>query len=180
MTQVQKGQVNQLGLLFERHHVKLFNFFLRMTNHRAASEDMVQEVFLRILRYRRSYETGRPFIAWMYQIAHNVHHDALRRKTLEPSAQDDTSEFLEGLICPGPLPDASVNQRQEIGLLQEALARLPVEKREVLVLSRLHSLRCDEIARIIHCDTGTVRVRIHRALQELKAIFSRLLGEKTI
>jgi RNA polymerase sigma-70 factor (ECF subfamily) len=87
---------------------------------------------------------------------------------------------LEESASQEPSPDISANQQQEIQLLKQALARLPIEKREVLVLSRIQELKCEEIAKIVRCEPGTVRVRVHRALQELKVILSRLMKEEAI
>jgi RNA polymerase sigma factor (sigma-70 family) len=180
MKLVGRGQVEQLGVLFERHQVKLFNFFLRLTNHHAVSEDLVQEVFLRMLKYRKSFSAGRAFIPWMYQIARNVHHDAIKKSALEVTLSQQASAAFDELVCPGPTPDLHASQRQEISLVEHALAQLPVEKREVLILSRFQNLKCEEIARITNCDAGTVRVRIHRALQELRTMLSRAFGEQVL
>lgn len=61
MAQVRDGRVEMLAILFERHHVRLFNFFLRLTASRSASEDLVQEVFLRMLKYRHTYRGDSKF-----------------------------------------------------------------------------------------------------------------------
>lgn len=114
------------------------------------------------------------------QIARHVHCDGLRRHARETSWDENGSEAWLETASPDPSPDTRLNRQQEIGLLQRALARLPLDKREVLVLSRIQDLRCEEIARILNCDAGTVRVRIHRALRDLKAILDRLLGEKAL
>jgi len=180
MGQVRNGQVEQLGLLFERHHVRLFNFFLRLTDNREASEDLTQDVFYRLLKYRQSFAAGNPFVPWMYQIARHVHYDALRKKARETPWKDEESETWVETISPEPSPDRTAVTRQEIDLLKQALAGLPREKREVLVLSRIQNLRCEEIAQIVGCGASTVRVRIHRALQDLKLALDRLLGEKAL
>jgi RNA polymerase sigma factor (sigma-70 family) len=180
MSQVRRGQVENMGQLFDRHHVKLYNFFLRLTGDGTASEDMVQEVFFRMLKYRHSFRDGSPFAAWMYQIARHVQWDDLRRHVPETSRDQEGSEAWPDMISPEPTPDAQVSQQQEIELLRRALARLPLDKREVLVMSRFQELSCEQIAQVVRCDVGTVRVRIHRALRDLKAILGRLMGEKTI
>jgi len=180
MSRVRRGQVENMGQLFDRHHVKLYNFFLRLTGDGTASEDMVQEVFFRMLKYRHSFRDGSPFAAWMYQIARHVQWDDLRRHVPETSRDQEGSEAWPDMISPEPTPDAQVSQQQEIELLRRALARLPLDKREVLVMSRFQELSCEQIAQVVRCDVGTVRVRIHRALRDLKAILGRLMGEKTI
>lgn len=166
MLQVRNGAGEMLGVLFDRYQMPLLNFYSKLTGNRALSEDLVQEVFLRILRYRQSYQPGTPFRAWIYQIARNARIDHFR-KTRPQSTLDPE-------MLPPVLPTDSAQEQQEAMLLHSALMRLPEEKREVLVLSRLQELKCEEIARLVGCEVTTVRVRIHRALQELRQIFRQL------
>jgi len=168
MSQVRSGVGEMLGLLFERYQTPLFNFYLKLTGDRAASEDLVQEVFFRILKYRQSYRVETPFRAWMYQIARNARLDHLRRRKPETSWEPEMS--------PSVTPTDTAQQAQEAVLLHRALMRMPEEKREVLVLSRFQDLKYEEIAQLLGCETGTVKTRVHRALQELREIFHELQG----
>ena len=77
-----------------------------------------------------------------------------------------------------PDPSEILRRRQDLGLLRRALAALPVEKREVLVLSRFQNLKYEQIADILACDVGTVKVRVYRAIKALSQIFFELAGEK--
>jgi len=163
MLQVRDGEVQMLGVLFDRYQASLFNFYSKMTQDRTVSEDLVQEVFLRILRYRQTYRVGTPFRAWMYQIARNTRIDQVRKVrpesplTTEPLAPTRASDDAE--------------RQQESQLLQRALMQLPEDKREILVLSRFQELKYDEIARLLGCETNTVKVRVHRALQQLREVY---------
>ena len=171
MSQVRNGVGEMLGVLFDRYQLPLFNFYLKLTGERAASEDLVQEVFLRILKYRQTYRTDTPFRAWMYQIARNARVDLLRRRRPETSWEPELS--------PAILPADTAQQAQETALLQRALMSMPEEKREVLVLSRFQDLKYEEIAQLLGCEVGTVKTRVHRALQELREIFFQLQRGKT-
>ena len=84
---------------------------------------------------------------------------------------------LRFVPSPDPAPDLELRQSQEVTLLQTALAGLPLESREVLVLSRFQNLKYEEIARILDCGVGAVKMRVHRALGELREKFSQLTGE---
>ena len=176
MAQVRDGEVEKLGVLFERHHQALFNFFVRLTRRREFSEDLVQEVFFRMLKYRHTFQQENPFRSWMFQVARNAHFDALRKRQRETRPEGSVS--VEEAISPELPPDQHAGQQQELGLLQEALARLPVDKRELLMLSRLQNMKHGEIAEILGCDAGAVKVRVHRALKELRDIFGKLSGDK--
>src|ERR1700722_12791940 len=151
MLQVRNGEVEMLGVLFDRYQAPLFNFYTKMTQDRTVSEDLVQEVFLRILRYRQTYRPGTTFRTWMYQIARNTRLDQVRKVrpesplVAEPMANTNTSDAAE--------------REQEAQLLQRALMQLPEDKREILVLSRFQEMKYDEIARLLGCESGAVKVR---------------------
>ncbi|HEU4414252.1 MAG TPA: RNA polymerase sigma factor [Candidatus Angelobacter sp.] len=166
MAQVRSGMGEMLGILFERYHVPLFNFYLKLTGQRTISEDLVQEVFFRILKYRHSYRVDTPFRAWMYQIARNARVDHFRKHRSETSWEPEMSPAVE--------PVDTAQQSQEAVLLHSALMRISEEKREVLVLSRFQDLKYEEIAELLGCEVNTVKTRVHRGLQELREIFHQL------
>src|SRR5262245_59552335 len=83
MLAVRDGDVDQFGELFRRHHDRIFAFFYRMTADPSASEDLTQEVFVRMLKYRSSFGEGSDFSGWMYQIARNVRADHFRKHVAE-------------------------------------------------------------------------------------------------
>jgi RNA polymerase sigma factor (sigma-70 family) len=176
MCAVRDGDVERISVLFDRHHRMLLNFFLRLTASHSLSEDLVQDVFFRMLKYRHTFQDTANFTAWMYQIARNAHLDQTHKRRLEivPDQEPAWDEMATG----DPDPEQRLGQTQEVGLLRRALARLPVEKREVLVLSRFQNLKYGEIAEILNCEVGAVKVRVYRAIRELSAIFGELSGEK--
>jgi len=79
MARIQEGDIGQLGVLFERYNAKLYSYFVRLTSDRVVSEDLVQEVFLRMLKYRHTYRGEGQFTGWMYQIARNACGDHRRK-----------------------------------------------------------------------------------------------------
>ncbi len=182
MTAVCQGDLRKLAVLFERHHRSVYNFFLHMNGNPDVSQDLVQDVFFRILRYRHTYREGRPFVAWMYQIARNASIDAGRKRTgelqLVMSRDDEDDRTMREPVSEMPGAEETMRKRQEIALLRRALERLPEEKREVLVLSRFQNLAYDQIASILGCETGAVKVRVYRATRALGEIYFELAGER--
>jgi RNA polymerase sigma-70 factor (ECF subfamily) len=166
MLQVRDGAGEMLGVLFDRYHTPLFNFYLKLTRDRTLSEDLVQEVFLRILKYRKSYQPGTHFRAWIYQIARNARIDHFRKFPREAAFEPE--------MLPPVFPADSAQEEQEVHRLQRALQQLPEEKREILLLSRFQELKYEEIANLLGCELNTVKSRIHRALQELRKSFHQL------
>jgi len=173
MIRVRDGDVRQLAHLFARHHVRLYNFYLRLTGDRESSEDMTQEVFFRILKYRHTFRGEGEFTAWMYHMARNVHLDSRRR--IDAVADGEAEE----IAAPDPHGHDLMERQEGADLVRAALARLPAEKREVILLSRYEGMRYDAIAELLGCSVDAVKVRVHRALNELRTIYFRLSGERT-
>jgi len=166
MLQVRNGEGEMLGVLFGRYHGPLFNFYARLMGDRTASEDLVQEVFLRILRYRETYRPGTPFRPWMYQIARNARMDHYRKAPRDEAISPETE--LQAT------PPDSAQQEQESALLHRALMQLSEDRREVLILARFQELKYTEIATLLGCELNTVKTRVHRALRDLRGAFRQL------
>jgi RNA polymerase sigma factor (sigma-70 family) len=173
MRSVRSGDVGKLATLYTRHQRPLFNFFLRLTSSRPVSEDLVHDVFTRILKYRASYGDQEHFTPWMYRIARNAHIEHARRHRLEVVAEAPREP-----ASADPGPEKQAEYGQSVALLRRALALLPEDKREVLVLSRFQNLRYEEIARILECEVGAVKVRVYRAVRQLEQLYNELAGEK--
>jgi RNA polymerase sigma-70 factor (ECF subfamily) len=138
------------------------------------SEDLVQDVFFRILKYRHTYQPETSFRAWMYQIGRNAYLDEIGKRKPEIGLPDHVVELAAG----EPSADRQLESKQDAVLVRRALAALPREKREVLVMSRFMDLKYDEIASVLKCEVGTVKVRVYRALRELGDRFYALGGER--
>lgn len=169
MVAVQRGDLDRLSVLFERYHQPLFGFFVRMTGNQQASQDLVQDVFLRVLRFRTTYRPGSRFRTWMYEIARNVAHDWRQRLGREIGL-DSASE----IAVDGEAADRAVEAQEERRLLVTALASLPPDKREVIVLSRCQGLNYEDVAAVLGCQVGAVKVRVHRAMKTLRAAVEAL------
>lgn len=176
MLNVKAGDLNRMGLLFERYHRELFGFLYHMSSNANASEDMVQTVFYRMLKYRHTFTGEGTFRAWMYHLARNVLIDSVKQN--KRSAQHyDVADYAER-IGGGTLADEPMQKAEEAATLRDALARLNPDHREILVLSRYQELKYEEIARILNTTEGAVKVRVHRALSELKKIYFTIEQER--
>jgi RNA polymerase sigma factor (sigma-70 family) len=174
MLAVREGDLDQLSLLFERHQLHLYNYFLRMTGSPDDGEDLVQEVFLRMLNYRHTYRENSRFETWMFQIARNARADSYRR-----TRRGQFVSELRDPVNPDPGPEESLIKKSETDLLQRAMALLSDDKREVLLLSRFENMEFREIARVLNERETTVKVRAHRAVRELGEIYRQLTEERT-
>lgn len=167
MERVRDGETERLAELFERHHRRLYNFFLRLVRSRAVAEDLVQEVFVRILKYRQTFRPGSEFGPWLFALARNAAADHWRRAPREVASDPEAPEPAADL----PHPLAGLERREEHARLAAALARLEPERRELLLLARSGELRYDRIGELLGVSAGAVKVRVHRAMKELRAAF---------
>ena len=127
MREVRDGDVGKLEVLFDRHYAGILRYFQYLTTNRAQSEDLAQEVFFRILKYRHTYQTDGNFRAWMYQIARNVYAGQLSKQKPEVAMPEEVRE-IDGAATP---PDREFQKKQETTILRRAMAALPGDKREV-------------------------------------------------
>jgi len=174
MLAVREGDVAKLGMLFDRYHGTLFDFFCRMIGNRTTAEDLVQDVFFRILKYRKTYRDESHFTTWMFHIARNTRYDHFKKHRGEVGFPE------EGIDIPsrGPFPSQQFESEQQADLVKQALLKLPEEKRELLIWARYKEMKYEEIAQLLDVEVGVVKVRVHRAVKELREIYLRLSGEK--
>ena len=120
MGRVRDGDVALLGELFERHHQRLFHFFLRLARSRSAAEDLVQEVFVRMLKYRHTFRSESEFVPWMFTLARNAATDLYRARPKELPENPDAPEPQADL----PHPIAGLERSEQEAKLRRALGRL--------------------------------------------------------
>ena len=171
MIKVRDGDLDKLGLLFERYKKPLYGFFYGMNRDQDLSEDLVQNTFFRIMKYRHLFRGDGDFKTWMFHIARNVRHDHFRKDKLK--AKDDVDKWQDRL---GHDENRSTEMQhdEEEQMLSMAMDRLPADKREILLLSKYQDKKYKEIGEIMGCSEGAVKVKVFRALQELKVVFQQL------
>lgn len=171
MLKVKNGEIHTLGLLYERYKKRLFGFFYQMNKNVSASEDLVQNVFIRVLKYKHTFHDESKFITWIFQIARNEMYDDFRKAKKENHNDIETVSYhLEG--------DRNIEKDIETSEnkinLKRAIAKLSPEKKELIVLSKLKELKYREVGEIIGCTEGAARTKVHRALNDLKQIYLTL------
>ena len=173
MVAVRDGDLDKLAMIFERYNKRLYGFFMKQTCNPHTSEDLVQDVFHRILRYRHTYREGGKFITWIFTIVRSalLTHQRKRRH-----ARDEV-ELTELMVAKGPLPGADLEKHEESVMVRRALMRLPEDKREALVLSRFENMSYEDIARVAGCAVGTVKARVHRAIKDLSREYREIQNE---
>src|SRR5579872_4644139 len=167
MLLVKEGHLSELTALFDRYQVSMYNFFLKLTGDRAISQDLTQNLFYRVIRYRQSFEPAQgSFRSWIYRIARNVHLDLCKQQQRMPGRPADPAAVEEQLA--DQVTGYTQDQYQR---LDQALEGLDADQREVLVLSRYQGLKYEEIARIRESSVTAVKVQVYRALQRLRTLY---------
>lgn len=172
MHKVKAGDLDKMALLFERYHGSLYGFLFRMTKQKEASEDMVQNVFFRMLKYRNSFTGNGEFTTWMYHLARNVLYDHFKKN--KNIAQQLDLKNIEDKIAEEEQADEKIHKREELKKLEKAMEKMDMEKRELLILCRFQKLKYREIAEILNISEAAVKVRMHRALNELRNNFLQI------
>lgn len=172
MQRVGRGDLEALGSLYSRHHDRVHSLCYRLTGDAGAAEDLVQESFLRVLKYARGFEGASRFTTWMYRLVRNLCLDHMAREAGEERRRERLALNAE--------PKAEHTREvddERLDLVRRALYRLSPKKREVLVLSRYENLKYKEIAEILGISVDSVKARAHRAILELRQIIHALERE---
>lgn len=163
--QLQQGHQAALATLVERHYDPLLGYLYRMmSGDRPLAEDLVQETFLRVLNAARQYQHPRPFKPWLYAIATNLARNYYKRADTRhtlAAGEDDVSDEWDA-------PEAALLAQDEVQAVIAALAALPDEQREVIVLYYYQSLEGAEIAAALAIPLGTVRSRLAAGVRRLR------------
>ena len=146
-----------------------YNLARWLVRDASLAEDIVQDAVLRALQYFASFRGDTSGRAWLLQIVRNAAYAAVkaRRAGVDVPLDSDDGAGAMDLPDPGPGPEAQLAQRQDLERLDEALAALPMELRECLILCELERLSYKEIARVTGVPIGTVMSRLWRARQAL-------------
>jgi len=163
MLQVAAGSQTAFADLVRTHQNSLLNFFVRMGAYSGA-EDMVQETFIRLYRYRDRYRPSARFTTFLYVLARHVWADqgrrAWRKDRLETGLEDEAQ-----------IKDRhGADDRPHHMDVEDALGRLSPKLKEVLVLNVYQGMKYQEIADVLRVPLGTVKSRINLAIQEMRKL----------
>ncbi len=176
MEAYQRGDTRAFEVLLERHQRPVFNFLVRQVGNKALAEDLLQDVFLRVIRSARNYKREAKFTTWLYTIARNLCVDMARRaKHRQATSLDQPAGKQEGrstvgdlMADQGPGVDRQVQSRELQTRLRAAIGQLSDEQREVFLMRESANLPFKEIAEIVGCPENTVKSRMRYALENLR------------
>ncbi len=171
LAEVAAGDIDAYGKIVGRYRGRLYNFVFRFVSDRETAEDIVQETFLRAFRKRKEYRAIANFSTWLFTIAGNLAKSELRRRKrwrLFSLHRDDDSE--SGMELPDETyrPDKVAESSLADDQIHDAIASLPENYRQVILLRDVEGMAYQEIAEIVDCPVGTVKSRVNRARLKLQ------------
>lgn len=171
---LKKGKREGVSWLIDSYADKLMGFFYRNGLQINDAEDMVQEVFLRVIKAIGRYKEKDRFEMWLFRIAHNLLIDYWRtkRQVLEADINYDGSIFETADRAERADPIGEVIAKEESDLLQRALEKLNNSQREIILLRYFGGMSFEQIAKITNQPLGTVLSQAHRGLKKLKDIIN--------
>jgi len=180
MEAYQRGNSRAFDVLLQRHKRPVYNFLTRQVGDRELAEDLLQEVFLRVIKGARKYKREAKFTTWLYTIARNLCVDNARRaKHRRAASLDQPIGGVEGrstmgelVSDKGPAVDRQVIGRQLQQRLKAAVAQLSEEQREVFLMRETLQMPFKEIAEVVGCPENTVKSRMRYALENLRELLA--------
>jgi len=158
-----KGDEDAFLALYRQHQASLFRFVLRMTGSSWAAEEIVQDVFMTLMREPKRYDANRGSLgAFLFGIARNRVMKHLERSPKDVSLEESERHISSAALQDSFTPAAWAEQRERVKQVRDAVLDLPPEFREAVVLCELEEMSYEEAAQAIGCPIGTIRSRLHR------------------
>lgn len=185
MAGLARGHEAALNVLMERHAKKLFGYLLRSLQNEEDASDLAQETFVRVYQNRARFDGRQKFTTWLYAIASNLVRDRYRWRARHDQVSLDaesengghgSSSLKQTLAARDPLPDQRLQTRERAEAVRQAVAALPDELKQPLILAVYEQLPQADIAEILDCSVKAVETRIYRARQQLRAALGPLMA----
>ena len=181
MNRLAAGHDAALNELMQRHAEKLFHYLVRSLQNEDDAADLAQETFVKVYQNRARFDPQQRFSTWLYAIASNLVRDRYRWRSRHPQVSIDAENEMTGhslrdsLPGGGPAPNESMQAGERSEAVRQAVAALPEDLREPLILSEYEELSHAEIGEILGCSAKAVEMRIYRARLQLRSSLGRLL-----
>ena len=173
---------NAYAAVVRRYEIVLRRYVRRILGHHSqATDDVLQEVFIKAYVNLRDYDMERPFGPWIYRIAHNEAVNFLRKRRTEPARVDgETASLILERMIDGIDVSEEFEKKRDAMMIQNAMTSLNKRYREALVLRFLEDKSYDEISEILEIPAGTVATHINRGLKQLKKCLTTSSGARQI
>jgi RNA polymerase sigma-70 factor (ECF subfamily) len=181
MARLADGHDSALSDLMDRHAEKLFHYLVRSLQDEADAADLAQETFVKVYHNRSKFDPQQRFSTWLYAIASNLVRDRYRWRSRHQQVSLDAENgqtevnLKDNLSAVEATPDEVLQTEERSAAVRQAVAALPDELRQPLVLSVYQELSQAEIGAILKCSAKAVEMRIYRARQQLRESLTGVL-----
>lgn len=180
MLRVREGDDTSFALLLERHRGPVVHFLYRMVQNPSVSEELAQEVFLRVYRSRATYEPTAKFTTWLFRIATHLALNWVRDGKKEKGQESLDEQVVDGV-------DRQVRDRQptieqamlyqaKMAEIRQAIEALPVKQRAAVLMHKYEELEYAQIARALNCSESAVKSLLFRAYESLRSRLRHMAG----
>jgi RNA polymerase sigma-70 factor (ECF subfamily) len=178
MLRVREGDEVSFALLLERHRAPVVNFLYRMVQNRAVSEELAQEVFLRVYRSRETYEATAKFTTWLFRIATHLALNCIRDGKKEKRNESLSEELIEGaerqVADRQPSVEQAMIHQARLGEIRKAIEALPEKQRAAVLMHKYQGLDYSQIAGALSCTESAVKSLLFRAYETLRSRLAHL------
>ena len=179
MLRYQRGDERAFDQLVERYSPRIFALLTRFLGPVEGREDLVQEVFLRVIRARAEYRPEARFTTWLYRIVFNLAANERERRrpagSLDQEREDLGETRADERLTP---PTHELERLDVVAAVRAAIARLPERQRMALVLAKYEELPYDEIGRVLGTSEKAIKSMVHRARETLRLELAGFLEEE--
>lgn len=192
----ESGDMSVFKTLIRRYQSRVYSIAFRVLGNSEEAEEIVQDCFLKVHQNMDKYQRKSTFSSWLFRIAHNLCMDSLRLKqrrkdmtviSFDPQAAAADEEIGEGAQRPvtqlpdmRPTPSQTMDNAEEIRVLEESLSLLPESQKSVLLLHDIQGFSYQEIAEITSTSIGTVRSRLHYGRIKLKELLDPYFSPESL
>ena len=178
MLRVREGDDTSFALLLERHRGPVVHFLYRMVQNQAVSEELAQEVFLRVYRSRKTYEPTAKFTTWLFRIATHVALNSIRDRKKEKGHESLDEDALDGVERQVADRQPTVEQEMvhEVRLreVRQAIEALPAKQRAAVLMHKYEGLDYTQIAGVLSCSESAIKSLLFRAYESLRDRLSHM------
>ncbi len=172
MLRVREGDDTSFALLLEGHRGPVVHFLYRMVQNQAVSEELAQEVFLRVYRSRATYEPTAKFTTWLFRIATHVALNSIRDRKKEKGHESLDEEMLDGMARQVADRQHTVEQEMvreaKLREVRQAIETLPAKQRAAVLMHKYEGLDYAQIAGVLSCSESAVKSLLFRAYESLR------------
>jgi RNA polymerase sigma-70 factor (ECF subfamily) len=174
IARIQKGSLEALGCIYDRHQRLVYRTALAICNDQEAAADLLQDTFLRLYRFAGRVDPERPLEPWLYRVTANLAYTWVKRQRRWTRPLEEIAEWFSG--GRKQTPQYIVEMDEESERIHQAIASLPLGQRVVVAMYYINDLPLQEIAEILEIPEGTVKSRLHYGREGLRRQFG-LTGE---